>query len=341
MEMFDSEPEAFAKYTPLILEAIPYVIPKGNTVLESMLKYHLGLIDEQGNPAELPQLGKLMRPILALTVCEALGGKPEDTVNAALALELMHNFTLIHDDIQDEDEIRRGRATVWKIWGKNMAINAGDALFTIATKASLSTQLSPGKRLRIANVILDAIYEVIRGQCMDLQIEGKPSTSEASYIRMVKAKTGALIGASFQVGAISSGANIATVNKLKNAGVLLGIAFQIKDDWLGVWGESSKTGKSNTNDVQQRKVGYPVIAAYSLADSATRQKLSRLYNNKDPRLSTEIYKILDSTDSSAKTLNAARQYKQMSDKFLLSVLPESPASASLVSLSNYVVARDR
>jgi geranylgeranyl diphosphate synthase type I len=210
----------------------------------------------------------------------------------AAAIELIHNFTLVHDDIQDGDLLRRGRPTVWSIWGQAQGINAGDGLFALALRAAL---VQPAA----ARVVLDATVEVIEGQCLDLQQEGKLEGSRPAYLRLVEAKTGALLGASLEAGAVVAGALPEVCAKLRQAGRLLGIAFQLRDDWLGVWGDPELTGKSRDGDLQRRKLGYPVVAAHSAADDGRRQLLEQLYREEGAE--TRIRRLLEELGGAAAT----------------------------------------
>src|SRR5256884_2145483 len=197
------------------------------TELGRMAAYHLGWADVDGRPAGVGG-GKRLRPCLCLWAAAACGAEPEYALPVAADNELIHNFTLVHDDIQDGDLLRRGRPTVWSVWGQAQGINAGDGLFALALRAALA-------RPEAAAVLVDATLEVIEGQCLDLQHEGRLDGSLPAYLRLVEAKTGALFGASLEAGAAVARAAPEEREKLRRAGRQLGIAFQLRDDWLGVW----------------------------------------------------------------------------------------------------------
>ncbi len=243
-----------------------------------MAAYHMGWVDAGGRPHDAPG-GKLVRPSLCLWACEAAGGDPALALPAAAALEWVHNFTLIHDDIQDGDHERHHRPTVWSIWGVAQGINAGDALHAMAFESLLAPGPHPGRRLRAARALVRAVLEVIEGQCLDLALEGRPHCPPASYLRMARAKTGALLGASLQLGAIMGGARPAAVGKLRKAGRLLGLSFQVRDDWLGIWGEPALTGKSRDCDLGRRKVTYPVVVGYAAMLPAERRRFRALFRS--------------------------------------------------------------
>jgi geranylgeranyl diphosphate synthase type I len=248
--------------------------------LGRMTSYHMGWCDPAGRRADAPA-GKRIRPALTVWACEALGGDPEWAMPAAVSVELIHNFTLIHDDIQDGDLERRHRPTVWSIWGSAQGINAGDGLFAMAMQAALAPGPHAERRMRAAHALSAAIAEVVEGQCMDLALEGSPAASTASYLRLATAKTGALLGASLAAGALVAGASPECVRRFEAAGRLLGLAFQVRDDWLGTWGDTALTGKAGSSDLRRRKLTYPIVAAYEIATPAQRRELRRLFREED------------------------------------------------------------
>jgi geranylgeranyl diphosphate synthase type I len=262
-------PEVLLRWSaPLEEEMRRQALPP-TTQLGHMAAYHLGWVDTDRRPAGGGG-GKRMRSSLCLWAAAACGAKPERALPVASAIELLHNFTLVHDDIQDGDLLRRGRPTVWSVWGQAQAINAGDVLFALALRAALAQP-------EAARVLVDATVEVIEGQCLDLHHEGRLDGSLQAYVGLVEAKTGALLGASLEAGAVVAGAASEARGKLRRAGRLLGIAFQLRDDWLGVWGDPELTGKSRDGDIERRKLGYPVVAAHAAADEDRRRQLERLY----------------------------------------------------------------
>jgi geranylgeranyl diphosphate synthase type I len=223
-------------------------------------------------------------------------------------VELIHNFTLVHDDIQDGDATRRHRPTVWAIWGEAQGINAGDGLFAIAYMALLAPGPRSERRMRAARGLSQAVLEVIEGQSLDLALEGRPDTPRATYVQLITAKTGALLGACMEMGAILAGASPRTVTKLRNAGRLLGETFQIRDDWLGSFGDPDRTGKGRTSDLARRKLTYPVVSAFSRASYAEQRQLCQLYA--DPEAEDgedQIREILSALGEPGATAAAATQ----------------------------------
>jgi geranylgeranyl diphosphate synthase type I len=241
-----------------------------------MASYHLGWTDAQGRSLG-DGSGKFVRGCMALWAAEQCGGDPAEAGPVAAAVEWIHNFTLVHDDIQDGDHERRHRPTVWVVWGSAQAINAGDGMHAVAYRALLSGRGRPATRLRAAAALNAAVVAVIEGQCLDLDLEGRIDTSVATYLRMVRAKTGALIGASLEAGALMGGAGARQAALLRRAGTELGVAFQIRDDWLGTWGDTTLTGKRCGGDIERRKITYPVVIAQSRLRGAARRRLRRLY----------------------------------------------------------------
>ena len=263
---------------PPLLTALRASAPAPSTRVGAMASYHLGWTDATGHPSGGGG-GKFLRGTLALWAAERCGGRLDDALGVAAAVEWLHNFTLVHDDIQDGDRERRHRPTVWAVWGPAQGINAGDGMHAVAYRALLSGGGSPSARLRAAAAVNDAILTVIEGQCLDLALEGQIDTSAAAYLRLARAKTGALLGAALQAGALVGGAGVRQAARLRQAGVELGVAFQIRDDWLGIWGNTATTGKGRDGDLARRKLTYPVVVGHSLLRDGARREFRRLYRS--------------------------------------------------------------
>src|SRR5579875_251351 len=220
--------------------------------------YHLGWTDEQGRPLGAPG-GKGIRPALALLSAEAAWAEPEVGVPGAVAVELVHNYSLIHDDIIDGDVERHHRPTVWTVFGIGRAIIAGDALDTLAHQVLLEASPSAGPRAVAA--LADATAEMIAGQADDIAFETRRQVGVDECMAMSAAKTGALLGCAASIGAVLAAAPPATVGALRDFGRHLGLAFQAVDDLLGIWGDPARTGKPAGNDLRQRKKSMPVVSA--------------------------------------------------------------------------------
>jgi geranylgeranyl diphosphate synthase, type I len=269
-------PQALRRMLPHLGEALRSTALPATTRLAAMSSYHLGWTDAQGR-SRGEGAGKFMRGCLALWAAEQCGGNLRDALPVAAAVEWIHNFTLVHDDIQDGDHERRHRPTVWVVWGSAQAINAGDGMHAVAYRALLSGRGRPSTRLRAASALNDAVIAVVEGQCLDLDLEGRVEATAATYLRLVRGKTGALIGAALQAGSLLGGAGARQAGLLRRAGIELGVAFQIRDDWLGTWGDRAVTGKNSGGDLARRKVTYPVVVGQSRLRGSARRELRRLY----------------------------------------------------------------
>jgi geranylgeranyl diphosphate synthase type I len=235
-----------------------------------LVRYPLGLSEPDGTPG--PGIGgKLLRSSLVLFSCEALGGDVDQALPLACALELVHNFSLVHDDIQDGDELRRGRPTVWKAFGVGQAINSGDALLVLAFTTALSADLAAETKVMAQKALLAATLRMIEGQILDLEAEGH-ELDVAGYLRMARAKTGALLGCALELGALAA-RRPEFAEPLRALGEELGLAFQIRDDILGIWGTPEKTGKPVGRDLLRRKRSFPISYALS-RDPPLRELLS-------------------------------------------------------------------
>jgi geranylgeranyl diphosphate synthase type I len=245
---------------------------QGETRVAEMLRYHLGI--ENGDDDGAASMGKLLRPSLVLFTAEQLGEAPDHALPAAIGLELIHNFSLIHDDIQDHDETRRGRPTVWCRYGVAQAINAGDAMQVLAVRHALDAGEAA------AGILLEATWEMIEGQSLDLALEGRPASADA-YLSMIDRKTGALLRCALRLGGTLAGAEPEVLLALAAAGTELGRAFQIHDDLLGIWGNGATTGKPQGSDIRRRKRTLPIagpttiVAASSIASTRRRRSPRR------------------------------------------------------------------
>jgi geranylgeranyl diphosphate synthase type I len=257
-----------------------------------MLRYPFGWVDEHNQPYNQPT-GKRIRPILLLLCTGAAGGDWRVALPAAAAVEILHNFSLIHDDIQDNSPTRHGRATVWKIWGQANAINAGDALFCLAYTAleSLSISgVSSETSVKVWHIFNKMTAELTRGQHLDMRFEHQNMVAVDEYISMISGKSAALVSACSQIGALIATNDDELSSRYGNFGINLGIAFQIRDDILGIWGEPEVTGKSVATDILSRKKSLPVL--YGLTQN---QRLVEIYQNEALTNSnvTEAVALLD------------------------------------------------
>jgi geranylgeranyl diphosphate synthase, type I len=247
--------------TPALRAALQRLDP----TCRAQASYHLGWTDEAGLPSGASG-GKAVRPALALLSAEAAGAAPEVGVPGAVAVELVHNFSLLHDDLMDGDLERRHRRTVWAVWGASSAILTGDAMLALAQEVLLDSA-SPFA-IQAARLLATATRELIRGQVLDLAFERRAGVSLAECQDMAAGKTGALLSASAAIGAVLAGAPPSTVDALAEFGSQLGLAFQLIDDVLGIWGDPAVTGKPVFSDLRARKKSLPVT--YVLAQGGAR-----------------------------------------------------------------------
>ncbi len=228
-----------------------------------MLAYHLGWTGEDaGEKAR----GKRIRPLLVTLTTAAAEGDWQHALPAAAAVELLHNFSLIHDDIQDKSPLRRGRATVWQIWGIPQAINAGDAMFTLAHQAlsGLQANLPPATVLEAHQLFQATCLALTQGQYLDMAYEARGDLDLEAYWPMVRGKTAALLATCTELGALVAQQDQATRSSYRELGYFLGLAFQVQDDLLGIWGDAAVTGKSNESDLVEGKKSLPVLYGLGL-----------------------------------------------------------------------------
>ena len=242
-----------------LIEYINTIKPKVDNYIAKVLEGEPGRLYEAARHLPLKG-GKRLRPALLMLVAKALGGKEEEALPAAASVELLHNFTLVHDDIMDRDEMRRGVPTVHVLYGEPLAILAGDLLYAKAYEALLKTQKSPDLVKRMAEYLTWAAVTVAEGQAMDMMFEERWDVSEEEYLEMIAKKTGALFGACGAIGALVA-ERPDYAEKMKEFGVILGKAFQIKDDILSLVGDEKVTGKPKYNDLREGKKTLLVIRA--------------------------------------------------------------------------------
>ena len=230
----------------------------GYEELNSMLVYHMGW--EEESPVSIPS-GKRIRPLLVLLSASAAGGDWKVALSAAAAVELIHNFSLIHDDIQDNSELRRGRPTIWKLWGVPQAINTGDMMFTLAQKAILKLKetTSLSTTVQASFILQDSCLQLTQGQYLDMSYESRDAMEIGSYWKMIEGKTAALLAASTELGALCGNAGDNARKSYRDFGFYLGLAFQTQDDLLGIWGDTMVTGKSAESDLVTGKKTLPIL----------------------------------------------------------------------------------
>ncbi len=303
------------------------------TAFYGMLHYHLGWVDVDFKPATF-DAGKRLRPVMTLLTCEAADGDWENALPAAAAIELLHNFSLIHDDIEDGDPTRRGRPTLWTIWGRAQAINAGDALFTLAHLAlggMLPRDVPPWRQLQVRERFNQACLVLTQGQHLDLSFESRPSVSEAEYLYMIGGKTAELVATACAIGALVAGSEAAS--HYETFGREVGFAFQIEDDLLGIWGDPHVTGKPAGNDIRNRKKSLPV--AYGLERS---EPLRHLYAAADIDVAAVVAE-LDRCGARSYSEALAAQHHQRALSALAATNYDNEATNTLRELANSLLHR--
>lgn len=300
-------------------EATPRA-PESAVTLASMygqIEYHLGWRAEDLSPAQ-GDPGKLLRPTLTLLAAELVGGSNavDRALPAAVTIELIHNFSLIHDDIEDSDEARRRRPTLWKIWGQAQAINSGDALFSLARMRIWEMArrgVESGLVVRLAEVIDRTCLELCEGQHLDMSFEGRREVTEAMYLDMIGRKTAALMSCAAEVGArIGAPENEALGDRLGAFGRALGLAFQLRDDVLGIW-SAKELGKSEAGDVRRKKMTLPIIHALERASRVDRDALAVIYAERGPATDEQVIRALEILERSGARIRAYGALREQLD----------------------------
>jgi geranylgeranyl diphosphate synthase, type I len=316
------------------------VPPIDRSGLYAMLHYHLGWVDAEGHAAGGAG-GKKLRPTLLLLAAEAAGGDPDVAMPAAAAVELLHNFSLIHDDIQDRSDERHGRPVVWSIWGTAQAINAGDAMHATAARTALrcaEAGASAVDTLEVAAMLHECCLRLVEGQYLDLEYERRDDVTSDDYFRMIEGKTGALLVTCIEVGALLGGGR-AKLEEWRRFGRHLGRAFQIVDDGLGAWGDPKVTGKPAADDVVKGKRALPFLLACQRLPAVGAARLREIYG----RAETAAEAVDLITRSGARTV--LREAAEADLTAALAALVETGATGrgadDLRAVARFVVERDR
>jgi geranylgeranyl diphosphate synthase, type I len=253
-------------WLPQIEDEMRTVLDVGDDMVAThygMMRYHMGWANAQLETEPSPT-GKRLRPILCLLACAEVGGDPIQALPAAAALEILHNFSLIHDDVEDHDEMRHHRPTVWKLWGVPQAINVGDGMYTLAYVAMLRLArrgVADSVTLAALNRFTQTCLALTEGQHLDIAFESRAQVTVDEYLRMIQGKTAALVSAALAIGARIGSATSAQETALFQFGQAVGLAFQIQDDLLGIWGDPARTGKPAGNDILRKKKSLPLLHA--------------------------------------------------------------------------------
>ncbi len=306
----------------------------------AMMQYHMGWLDQDFAPAALPA-GKRLRPILCLLACAEVGGETGRALPAAAAIEILHNFSLVHDDIEDGDETRRHRATVWKLWGVPLAVNSGDGMFALAFAAMqrLAGRGVPAPALLAAlDVFTRTCVALTEGQYLDMRFEQRSQVSVDEYLRMIAGKTAALVGGSVAVGAYAGGGSPAQAQALQRFGQELGLAFQIQDDILGIWGDPQVTGKAAGSDVLRKKKSLPLLHARN--HPQTGAALGALLDGEmDAARLPQALALLTQAEAQAYAADAANTHFAQAMNALEAALGSQAAASRLAAVAEWLLAR--
>lgn len=305
-----------------------------------MMQYHMGWVDSQLQPVNVNS-GKRIRPLLCLLACAASGGNWRQAVPAAAAIEILHNFSLIHDDIEDASPTRRGRDTLWQLWGIPQAINAGDAMFAISHLA-LNRLIERGVA---AEVVVQALrrfdetcVQLTQGQHADMDFEQRQQVSVEDYLQMITGKTAVLLSLCAELGARIAPAAPATTDHYAQYGLHLGLAFQVIDDILGIWGDETRTGKSAATDLMTKKKTLPVL--HGLEHSAPLRQLYDATTQPDETFVAHAIELLNQSGSHDFARAKADVYSASATHHLQMAVPTGPAALALQQLTHMVLNRD-
>ncbi len=338
----DTKPLIFAIESELQQQISRLDTPRTN-LFHEMLTYHMGWTGEGAGPEAT---GKRIRPLLLLLSClasDSAAGEDRawrSALPAAAAVELVHNFSLVHDDIQDNSDRRRGRPTTWVKWGMPMAINVGDALFVMSNQAVLDLKENYPAAIvvKAAEILHNTCLDLTRGQFLDISYEERKDLTVEDYWPMVSGKTAALLSACCHLGALLGGADEPAQDAYRAFGHYLGLAFQVQDDLLGIWGDEALTGKSAASDLVEGKNSLPVLAGLSANGKfAARWRLGPVPVEEVQ----ELARLLASEGGYETTTDAA---KQMTDLALMSLReadPQGEAGEALFELTDRLLKRNQ
>jgi geranylgeranyl diphosphate synthase type I len=331
--------EALTRSRAMVEPALRASVDRLPTRMQQIAGYHFGWWDERGNPVRADR-GKALRPAMVLLTASAVGGDPAAAVPAAVAVELVHNFSLLHDDVVDGDVTRRHRPTAWTVFGSGPAILAGDALLSLAADVlgSCRHPEAPGA----VRTLSTAVLNLINGQTADLAFEDRRNVELAECQRMARDKTGALLGCACALGALFGGGKAEQIAGLRSYGERLGLAFQHVDDLLGIWGDPAITGKPVFSDLRTRKKTLPVVSALTSGTPAG-QRLAALYLRDQPLSGSDLAQSAELV-----ALAGGRTWSQnQADELLAAALddlrrsdPELRSAEELSALAQLVTHRD-
>jgi geranylgeranyl diphosphate synthase type I len=320
--------------TPALRDAVARLAP----VVRGPAEYHLGFVDAERRP--IAGGGKHVRAALSLLAASACGADEAVGIPGAVAIELVHNFSLVHDDIIDNDRERRHRPTVWALFGVGPAIVTGDALNMLGVQILMQVPTPHGPRA--ASALIDATADMIAGEAEDIALETRTEVTLVECLAMTRAKTGALLRCAAELGAILAGAPDARVTALGDFGNHLGLAFQAVDDLLGIWGDPSVTGKPVFSDLRQRKKTIPITAALGKSNGQAEEMRALLESSGQSEAdAARAAALIEALGGRHIAEELADRHYQAALLALKRAQPAEPAAAELIELARFVVDRDR
>ena len=338
-------PPMIDRYGESIQNALRSELSQSHSFVYDMLRYYMGWADETGAPVSATT-GKAVRPTLCLFGCEAVGGTASQAIPAAVALEFIHNFSLVHDDIQDEDETRHGRKTIWAVWGKPKALVSGNVLRVVADSALHglpSSGVDSSRAVIAADLLTESYLEMIEGQYLDISFEGRRDISMSDYRRMISRKTGALLRCSLNLGAAVGTDDAETVAAFRECGRALGYVFQIRDDVLGVWGQEDVTGKPVGSDIRRKKNSYPVVCAIENADESDSKQLSSIYDKDEPDESdvASVLEIMERVGVQAQASAEVSEWADLAMEAIATIELSPSARQEIEEFTHFLMVRDQ
>ena len=339
-------PQILERARILVEPSLRHAVEQLDPQIAPLALYHFGWADEHGQPVKTSSGGKGIRSALAVLSAEAAGAPAETGVPGAVAVELIHNFSLLHDDIIDGDAERRHRPTVWAVFSQGEAIIVGDALHTLAFDVLLGGAAggadSAAGGTAAASRLASATAAMIAGQSRDMAFNERMDVTPEQCLAMEADKTGALLGYASSVGAVLTGADAEVITALDGYGSKLGLAFQAADDLLGIWGDPAVTGKPVGNDLRERKKSFPVVVALSQQTAASEELADIL--SQDAALNeaaiARATELVEQAGGKESATAAAHDYLDQALACIQTAPLAAPAVEELTHLARFVVTRD-
>ena len=337
-------PAVFQRYRSDIDGALRANLSRNELSLHHMIRYAMGWADVDGTERSATD-GKALRPTLCLLACEANGGRAGTALPAAVSLELIHRFSLIHDDIQDRDETRHHHPTLWAVWGEPRSLVAGNALRVIADMALwglVAQGLDFEDALTATGLLTEAYLLMIEGQYLDISYEGRPDIGIRDYLEMTSRKTGALIQCSLTLGALIGAQDAGAIEAFRKCGRSLGFVFQIRDDVLGIWGDESSTGKPVGSDIRRKKNTLPVVYAMSRAEGADATLLREIYGGEDVAEEdvSSVLEIMDKVKAMQFAQDLASEHAEQATDALAATELAPGAREHIEELTHFLLVRE-